>query len=70
MDQDFGTPIPPIEPAPVQPQKKNNTILIIVIVLVVLCCCCLMVAAAGYLFYQNGDKWFNIPYTLLPILTV
>jgi flagellar basal body-associated protein FliL len=48
MNDNFGAPINPVEPA-----KKSNTTLIIVIVVVVvlLCCCC---SLAGVL-WQYGD---------------
>jgi hypothetical protein len=71
MDQDFGTPIPPLDSMPAQPQKKNNTVLIIVIVLVVLCCCCVVVGGGlGYWLYNNGDDLLNSMGALLPMLTV
>lgn len=60
MNQDFGTPIPPIEELPPQPAKKSNTVLIIVIiVLVVLCCCCVLFGGVGVWMWNNGDQFFE-----------
>jgi hypothetical protein len=58
MDQDFGTPIPPIEDLPPQPAKRSNTTLIIIIVvLVVLCCCCVVFGGGGgWWLWNNGDQ--------------
>lgn len=58
MDQNFGTPIPPIEEPFAQPAKKKNTTLIVVIALVVLlCCCCILVTLlSGVWFWNNGDQ--------------
>ena len=68
MNQDFGTPIPPIEELPPQPAKKSNTVLIIVIiVLVVLCCCCLLSAGAGWWMWTYGDQM--IEGVLQPVLS-
>lgn len=58
MEQDFGTPIPPIEELPPQPEKKRNTTLIVVVVILVVLCCCCMIAAAlsGAWLWNNGDQ--------------
>lgn len=50
MDNDFGTPVTPVE------EKKNNTVLIVVIIIaVVLCCFCLLIAGAVSWLWNNGD---------------
>jgi len=61
MNQDYGTPIPPIEEYPAQPEKKRNTTLIIIIVaLVVLCCCCVLISLFGGLWlWNNGDQFIE-----------
>lgn len=68
MNQDFGTPIPPIEELPPQPAKKSNTVLIIVIiVLVVLCCCCVFSGIIGWWMWTYGDT--IIEGVLQPVLS-
>lgn len=61
MDQNFGTPIPPVEEYLPEPKKKSNLVLIIVIVLLlVLCCCCMIMGGAFYWLWYNGDELFGI----------
>jgi flagellar basal body-associated protein FliL len=60
MNQNYGTPIPPLEEVPSQPQKKNTWLIIVIVVIVVLCCCVAVVVGAGYWLYYNGDKLFGI----------
>lgn len=67
MDQNFGTPIPPLEDYAPQPKKKSNWIIILVIVLLVFCCCCMIMAGSGYWLWYNGDDLFGIT-SLLPAL--
>jgi len=64
MDQDYGTPIPPLEDQP--PKKSNTTLIIIIVVLVLLCCCCVLLAAAVAGMWNYGDQLFGI--TWLPQL--
>ncbi len=49
MNQNYGTPIPPLEEAPPQPKKGPNWLIIVIVVLVVLCCCCAVLGASGLL---------------------
>jgi len=70
MNQDYGTPIPPLEELPAQPKKKNTWLIIVIVVLVVLCCCCAVLGGAGYWLYYNGDEMFGISSLLLPLLAV
>ncbi|MCC7130231.1 MAG: hypothetical protein B6D39_00755 [Anaerolineae bacterium UTCFX2] len=61
MNQDYGTPIPPIEEYPAQPvKKKNTTLIIIIVVLVVLCCCCVVFGGGGgWWLYNYGDQFIE-----------
>jgi len=65
MNQNYGTPIPPLEEAPPQPKKGPNWLIIIIVVLVVMCCCCAVVGGAGYWLYYNGDQLMGISSSLL-----
>lgn len=74
MAQDFTTPA---EPGPVQefpappvpvPPKRNNTVWIVVAIAVVLLCCCCLAIVLIYL-YQNGDQIFDLPRSLVPLLS-
>ena len=63
-EEDYGTPIPPIE----EPQKSNRIWIILVVVLVALCCCCVAVAALTY-FYLGDMLMESLGvYTLSPLL--
>jgi len=71
MDQDLGTPIPPLEEPYNPPEKKRNmTVIILVVVLVLLCCCCALIGVAGSVWlWNNGDSLFGIsalPFLVLP----
>lgn len=70
MDQNFGTPIPPIEEPYAQPAKKKNSTLLIVIVLVVLLCCCcvLFTGLAGWWMWTYGDQYIQDMTSTLPAL--
>jgi hypothetical protein len=70
MNQDYGTPIPPLEEFPQQPKKKNTWLIIVIVVLVVLCCCCAVLGGAGYWLYYNGDEMLGISSLLqsLPVI--
>ena len=65
MYQNYGTPIPPLEEAPLEPKKKNTWLIIAIVVLVVLCCCIAVVFGGGIILYNNGDKWLGISNILL-----
>ena len=72
MDQDLGTPIPPLEEPYSPPEKKKNlTIIILVVVLVLLCCCCAIIGlAGGYWLWNNGDNLLGIsalPFPFMPM---
>jgi hypothetical protein len=60
MYQNYGTPIPPLEEAPLEPKKKNTWLIIAIVVLVVICCCFAIVGGAGYWLYYNGDALMGI----------
>jgi hypothetical protein len=70
MDQNYGTPYPPIEePYAPPPKKRNMTLIIIVVVLIVLCCCCSTGGLSSWLLWENGDEWFGIT-SLLTLLAL
>jgi len=56
MNQNYGTPIPPLEEIPSQPKKKNTWLIILIVILVVVCCCCAIFGGGMYWLYNNGDK--------------
>ena len=66
MNEEFGTPIPPIE----EPQggKNNRTWIIIIVVLVVLCCCCLVVALLFYFVLGDPLLQYIEDYSWMPLL--
>ena len=67
MNQNYGTPIPPLEEAPLEPKKSRNWLIIIIVVLVVLCCCCAVLGGATYWLYCNGDQLFGISALLISL---
>lgn len=64
MDQDYGTPFPPLEEQ--APKKSNTPLIIIIVVLVLLCCCCVVLAAMVAGLWNYGDEILGI--TWLPQL--
>jgi hypothetical protein len=71
MNQDYGTPIPPLEELPpAQPKKKNTWLIILIVVLVIICCCCAVVGLGGWYLYNNGDKMFGISSLLQSLLLI
>ncbi len=74
FNQGFNVPPPgqgPVQefptPAPVPPKRSNTIWIVLAIVVVLLCCCCL--AAVAIYLYQNGDRLFNIPTSIIPLVT-
>jgi len=71
MDQDFGTPIPPISEMPPQPEKKRNTtVIIIVVILLVLCCCCVLIGGLLWTFGDTIMESLDLSSLVLPLVVV
>jgi hypothetical protein len=71
MDQDLGTPIPPIEDVPPEPKKRNSPLIIVlVVVLIVLCCCCLIIAAGLGAWFYGDQIFFPTPSSLFFLLSL
>jgi hypothetical protein len=47
-------------PAPTPQEGKSRSWLVIVIVVVVICCLAAACLGAGYYFWTNGDRLFNV----------